>query len=128
MTTWSRFPVEVAGDLGVCDRLLQLQAVEELPHCGVRAGYEGFEAVVPALGDVGRPGKTTENSVVVVPGPGVEGGGLGGGPHPGVLCGEVHHVGVDGRLEETPRKDQVVLLEVHPQGLLKMEVAAPDGG
>ena len=62
-----------------------------------------------ALGDVGRPGKTTENSVVVVPGPGVEGGGLGGGPHPGVLevCGEVLHVGGDGGLEETPRKVQV---------------------
>ena len=41
----------------VSDCLLQLQAVEELPHGGVRAGYEGFESgskefrgVVPVRG------------------------------------------------------------------------------
>ena len=137
--------------------LFQLQTVEEPPYGRVGTAYQGLKPIVPALSDVGGPRKPAEYRVVVVPRPGVEGGGFRRGAHPGVLevgC-ELLHIRWDCGFEEAPSEvevakrdkgegshhpeggadggarylvfwDQVVLLEVRPQGLL--EVEGPNSG
>ena len=65
--------VQVLRDLAVGEALLQLAALQELPHGGLGAADEGLEAVVPALHHVGGARETSQGRRCCTPGRGRSG-------------------------------------------------------